>query len=184
MVAIGTAVAENLNRLAAGEQRGRQVAAPAQYQRSDFVPVRNPRTGKPGSYRNIHISEGQPGHIVGRRQHDKLIGRPLPSRTRAQARARVAQRIGRQGLNVTAFSGLVRTLSGRDRRTERYRQMRDETSVPPDRLEQMLDLWLAGEDERAGLAFNDAFIGEWWNGGAGEISDVDELDFDFGEEGG
>jgi hypothetical protein len=60
--------------------------------------------------------------------------------------------------------------------------MRDETSVPPDRQEQMLDLWLAGEDERAGLAFNDAFISEWWNGGAGEVSDVDELDFDFGGE--
>jgi hypothetical protein len=175
MATIGEAVAYNLNQLVEREQRGRP-GAPAQYQRSDFRATRT-ASGKYGRYVNL-----QTGEEVSRRQFQKLIGRPLPPRTRAQARARVAQQIARRGLRVTKFSGIVRQPSGRDRREQRDRTMHDATDVAGVDLAPMLALWEQGNIEAAGDGFNDAFMPAWWNGGTGLIDDVDELAFDVGEE--
>jgi hypothetical protein len=148
-----------------------------QYQRSDFRPART-ASGKPGRYVNL-----QTGETVSRRQFQKLIGRPLPLRPQAQARARVAARIARRELRVTQLSGIVRQPSGRDRREQRYRHMREAVDIEGGDLTGMLAALEQGDAEAAGAAFNDEFLPSWWNGGSGLIDDVDELAFDVGEEG-
>lgn len=173
MPTIAEAVTANLDRLTAREQRGRQATAPAQYERADFQRI----PGKAGRYLNR-----QTGESVSRRQHDRLIGRPLPPRTKAQARARVARQIRERGVRVQRFSGIVRQPSGRDRRQQRDRQMRGDTDIEGGTLDGMLAAWERGLAEAAGDGFNDAFLAAWWNGGSGLIADVDELAFDVREE--
>jgi hypothetical protein len=93
----------------------------------------------------------------------------------------VAERIARGGLRVTRFSDIVRQPSGRDRREQRSRQMRDATDIDGGDLAGMLTAWEQGQTEAVGDAFNYAFIGAWWNCGSGLIDDVDELAFDVCE---
>jgi hypothetical protein len=157
------AVRGELDRLI-GREQGRPPAR-AQYSRQDFQRL----AGTAGRYRNL-----QTGETVSRRQHDKLIGRPLPRRTRAEALRRVAEGMRRRGLKVTQFEGHVRNTSGKQRGQVPHRTLYDSVEIPPEAMEDMADALERNDAEAFANAFDDAFFESWWGVDAGTIADVDE----------
>lgn len=53
-----------------------------------YRPIRNPRTGKPGSYQVIDSGTGEILGVIGRREYQKRIGRPLPPEPAEKVKAR------------------------------------------------------------------------------------------------
>jgi hypothetical protein len=157
------AVRDELDRLI-GTEQGRPPAR-AQYGRQDFQRL----PGTAGRYRNL-----QTGETVSRRQHDKLIGRPLPRRTRAQALRRVAERLRQRGLKVTQFEGHVRNTSGKQAGQVPHRTLYESVAIEPGQMDAMAEALERNDAEAFATAFDDTFFESWWGVNAGTIADVDE----------
>ena len=146
------------------------------------------RVFSPGEYTvaNFHRLPGRrylntaTGSEVSRRERDRLVGRPLPSRrvTLRQARAAVAAALESGGVTVAGFRGTI----GTGKRT-RERTMREPTQVSGEALAEVAERYSA---TGSAAGFGQAFLEAWWNGVADydseDIDDVDEFEWELDAE--
>lgn len=159
-------VTEGLNEMARSLQ-GRRFS-PGQYTDSDFRRL-------PGR-RYLNIATGEQ---VSRRQRDRLVGRPLPTRrvTLRMAREAVAAAL-ENGATVTVFRGTIET----GMRT-RERTIKGPVTIDGEQLQAVADAYR--ETGRAS-GFFQAFLDAWWNGAGlypnAALQELDEFDWELESE--